>query len=116
MDIQEWKINEFLINCKNAIVSNDFTIINRKKYKEFLESFKLFIDEPKNIILELEPGDYISGPEEDKNNPLEKDIWIFKKQYNNSNCEIINLYIKLKLIYNNNKYYVKCISFHKDEK
>ncbi len=116
MDIYEWKIKEFLINCKNAVTNNKVIIVNRKEYKEFLESFELFICEPKNIILELEPSDYVSGPEEDRSDISEKDIWIFKKQYDTGNGKLINLYIKLKLIYNNNEYNVKCISFHEDEK
>lgn len=66
--------------------------------------------------MDLKPSDYISGPEEDRNSPSEKDIWIFKKQYDRGNGEISDLYIKLKLIYNNNEYYIKCISFHEDEK
>lgn len=47
MDIHKWKVEEFLINCKNAVTNNKVTIVNRKEHKEFLESFELFIDKPK---------------------------------------------------------------------
>lgn len=115
MDHSDWKIVQFLKNCKEAIENGNFAIVNRKKYKEFLESFDIFIEEPKNIILTLEPKDYVSGPEIDRNNESDKDIWIFKKKYVLNNGKFIFIYIKFKLIYNNNKNHVKCISFHKDE-
>lgn len=102
-----WKINEFLKNIKVAVESGRLFVIPREKNNDFLAEYGMMPEEREKIIAGLTPAEYESGPEEDRDNPGEKDIWKFNKEYLGK-----QIHIKVKLILENDQYYVKCISFH----
>lgn len=58
--------------------------------------------------MSLKPQDYVRGPEKDRNDKYEGDIWVFK------NSTYLNVVIYIKIRYNPPKELV-CISFHQDE-
>ncbi|MEC4684854.1 MAG: hypothetical protein VST71_03870 [Nitrospirota bacterium] len=87
------QIGLFLVTLKEAINNGNFVVIQREKNNEFLALTGMTPQERENVILTLQTNDYRSGPEEDRGNPGEKDIWKFEKKYLGR-----DIYIKFKLI------------------
>lgn len=79
-----------------------------RKNIKFLKEWGLLIDDVKDILLDLQPGDYVKGSEQDHLDNKEGDIWIFK------NSRYLDVCIYIKLRYNPPEEVV-CISFHEDE-
>ncbi|MEZ0536649.1 type II toxin-antitoxin system MqsR family toxin [Caldicellulosiruptoraceae bacterium PP1] len=93
---------------KKLISVGKFRFVNRDKNIRFMREHGLLIEDIKEILLQLEPKDYIKGPEKDYNEKYKGDIWVFK---NNSYLEV-TIYIKIRHDPPNE---VVCISFHEDE-
>ena len=108
--VHNTQIELFLVTLKKAINSGNFVVIPREKNNEFLALTGMTPQEREDVILSLQTGDYISGPEDDRGNPGEKDIWKFKKKYLGR-----DIYIKLKLIPIEDGFYARCLSFHETE-
>jgi hypothetical protein len=106
-DFDEWKVSEFLKNLKDAVSNGLLFVIPREKNNEFLAQCGMTPEEREKVIAGLTAEDYRSGPEEDRDNPGEKDIWKFSKRYLGK-----EIYIKLKVVLAGDKYYAKCLSFH----
>lgn len=104
------QVGLFLVTLKEAISNGNFVVIQREKNNEFLALTGMIPQERENVILSLQTNDYMSGPEVDRGNPGEKDIWKFKKKYLGR-----NLYIKFKLIPIEDGFYAKCLSFHETD-
>lgn len=109
----KFQIQLFLARVKEAISSKRFVVIPRGKNNEFLAKTGMTPKEREKIILSLESRHYIKSPASDRNNPKEKDIWIFKETYNG-----IDIYIKLKLLLepDTGRFFGKCLSFHESDK
>lgn len=97
-----------MLAIKKLVADNKWTFIPRRKNIEFLRKWGLLVDDVKDIILTLEPSDYIKGPEKDHDKDKEGDVWIFKNQKYLDAC----IYIKLRY---NSPNEVVCISIHEDE-
>ncbi|WP_271628943.1 hypothetical protein [Caldicellulosiruptor sp. DIB 104C] len=54
-----------------------------------MKEWGLLIDDVKDILLDLQPGDYVKGPEQDHLDNKEGDIWIFK---NNRYLDVCNIH------------------------
>ncbi|WAM32751.1 type II toxin-antitoxin system MqsR family toxin [Caldicellulosiruptor naganoensis] len=93
---------------KKLIVAGKWGFVKREKNIKFLKEWGLLIDDVKDILLDLQPGDYVKGPEQDHLDGKEGDIWIFK------NSRYLDVCIYIKLRYNPPEEVV-CISFHEDE-
>lgn len=103
----EWKISEFLKNLKVAVESGRLFVIKREKNNEFLARCGMTPEEREKVITGLTRNEYKSGPEIDRDYTNEKDIWKFNTEYLGK-----KIHIKVKLILEDNQYYVKCLSFH----
>lgn len=99
-----------LLNIKNDMANTNgrFILANRHKNVEFMRENLLTIEDVKDIIFNLKPEDYISGPSEDHDQKYEGVIYVFKTKY------IIEktIYIKIRYVQGEE---VVCISFHLDE-
>lgn len=98
----------FLLKCKKLLSTCELQFIERSKNINSLTKHGLLVSDVKKCLLELRPSDYCSGPEKDRD--ANGDIWVYKKIINGT-----QFYIKLKIVYENNKEELKCISFHEDE-
>ena len=99
------EIQLFLMEMRSLIDQGRFVPVNRSKNIQTLLSLGITWEDAKLEIRELEQGDYVSGPEEDKDFPGSGSVWVFYK-------EILGqlIYIKLKIeIVDPN---VKALSFH----
>lgn len=109
MPIAEDQIRLFLLKVKEAISLGNFTVINRDKNTKFLADCGITPREREIIILSLDVDDYEKGPTPDHKKSSE-DIWIFRKQYLG-----IDIYIKLKLVIQQEVFHCICLSFHEVE-
>ena len=96
----------FLISIKEAVASGQFTVVPRKKNLDTLAKTGITVGHLKKIISDLTPENYISGPDPDLAIPDEK-LWVFGVE-----LESIEYYLKLKLIFQKDKWNLICISFH----
>ena len=88
--------------CRNGVY-----IVNRDKNLEGITELGFTLEQAREILKKLDPGDYYKGPECD-HNPLKKgDLWFFKKDVDGK-----VVYIKVKLIQKEGRFYAKCLSFH----
>ena len=103
------KIKEYVSNGKRSFVERTYQLKNgeTKTYlDELLEIGLMNVSAAWSEVLSLKPKHYVEGPIIDRDNPSEKDVWIFKKKINEN-----TVYIKLKV---NEKRGTVCISFHMD--
>lgn len=102
-------IRQQLIQIKSIITKDEngetFSILRRKKNNDFMMKYSLYTEDIKNIFLDLEVDDYLSGPEQDEGG-YEGEVWIFNPIFQD-----IKLYVKLRL--QDNKIVV-CISMHEN--
>lgn len=107
------KVNLIKVTLKNikkdmANSNCKFTLADRNKNMEFMRENFLNIEDAKDIIFNLKPEDYISGPSVDHDPKYEGVIYVFKTKH------IIEKTIYIKIRYVQGKAVV-CISFHLDE-
>ncbi len=108
---EQWKINQFLERLGDAIAEKRIQFWRNPKNLDFLARYGMHPGERIEILKTLKANDFDSGPEDDINNPGDKDIWIFSKKYLG-----ITIYIKIKLKLVEDKHYAICYSFHEKEK
>ena len=101
-------VRQFLSEFKDVIYANGLRIIERLKNKDALLELGLTSNQRKEIILSLSVLDYNSGPIKD----IYKsgDFWVFGKTLDSA-----EIYIKLKIVEQDNEEYAVCLSFHKSE-
>jgi hypothetical protein len=102
-------VRQFLVEFKVLIYENKLRINARLKNKDALLELGLTGDQRKEIILSLSVLDYNSGPTKD----IYKsgDYWVFGKT-----IDSVEIYIKLKIVEQDDEEYAVCLSFHKSEK
>ena len=91
---------------KKVVIAKNIHILPRGKNKNTRIRLRLRNEDMIQLIRDLDPCEYLSGPEQDRDINQKGDVWIFKKRAYSQ-----NFYIKLKLINNN---CVKVISCHID--
>ena len=101
-------VRQFLSEFKDVIYANGLRIIERLKNKDALLELGLTSNQRKEIILSLSVLDYNSGPIKD----IYKsgDFWVFGKTIDGA-----EIYIKLKIVEQDDEDYAICLSFHKSE-
>jgi len=97
----------YLIKVKEVINRDGLIFVERDKNMEMLAKYGLTVDDAKDCILSLTPQNYYQGPLKDKDPNQSENIFIYLVNYKN-----IDIYIKLKIINNNETYKVKILSFH----
>lgn len=107
---QSSDIVAFLSEAKHLISIGSFDFVPRRKNMRDLANLGITVQDAKNDIFSLQVRHYYSGPEADHDSSRQGNIWVFKKRDYN---EII--YIKLKIVRENNRNVLKCLSFHIDE-
>ncbi len=109
MPESEININGFLYQFKFFATSTGFRFLERDKNMETLSSLGITEQQAlEEIICQLTPTDYSSGPSQDQNFP-KHNVWIFGYKY-----EDIELYIKLSDNFSFGL--AKCVSLHKCER
>jgi len=103
-------ITAYLERIKKLISMGKYDFVPRRKSLQSLSQYGLTIMDAKAEILELVVSDYYKGPKQDfaPNRPGE--IWEFKKDIDG-----IRFYIKLKIVWENEKEILKCLGFHQDD-
>jgi len=101
-------VRQFLSEFKDVIYANGLRIIERLKNKDALLELGLTSNQRKEIILSLSVLDYNSGPIKD----IYKSgvFWVFGKTIDSA-----EIYIKLKIVEQDDEEYAVCLSFHKSE-
>ena len=98
----------FLEVFKKACKNGCFDFVSRDKNMDLLSSLGLTKTQAvKELCGKLSAEHYIGGPEKDKDEARGGDVWMFKL-----NLWEIEVYVKLKVFTSNEKYCIKCISFH----
>ncbi len=88
--------------CRNGIY-----IVDRDKNWEGITELGFTLEQTREILKKLDPGDYYKGPECDYNPFKKGDLWFFRKDVDGK-----VVYIKVKLIQREGMVYAKCLSFH----
>ena len=107
-DAKRDQIVPFLKEFKALMSIDKFFVMNRDKNLQALIEMGLTQTNRTSEIYSLTPENYISGPEEDRNQPGE--IWVFGKTIHEN-----RVYIKLKIADTGSGKIAKCLSFHPAE-
>lgn len=107
--VQKWKVELFLNEFKKCWPPKCF-VANRDKNNQCLADLMLTPKLREEIVLTLTSQDYVAGPLPDEDKPNDE-VWIFGKNIDEGS----EIYIKLKIFTAQNKYFGKCISFHRAE-
>ena len=106
--IERRKVVLFLHLMKMA-AHQRFVFVNRHKNLETLASLGITRGHAESLVLGLQPSDYVSGPDPDRNNPgLE--MWVFGLRAAGS-----EVYVKLQVI-SDPPVACVCISFHEPDR
>jgi len=82
----------FLNLFKGCMILDLFHVRDREKNLQGLLDLGMDIAERKEVLLSLEPEDYVKGPEPDDTGS-DKEVWFFGKEYNGK-----EIYIKLRVV------------------
>lgn len=104
----ELEVCNFLEKAKNLISVGRLDFVPRAKNMKWLAKHGLTLVDAKEELLELVVDDYYKGPKNDFTHPGE--VWEFKKVIADE-----PVYIKIKIMKENNTEILKCLGFHDDE-
>lgn len=106
------EVVEFLNLFKGCLALDDYAIRNRQKNRQALIDLDMTPDQRREILLGLEPEDYVAGPHPDDTDET-KEVWVFGRQ-----CEGVEVYIKARVVAvpgRQNTYRALLWSFHAAE-
>ena len=86
-----------------------FVFVNRHKNLETLAALGITRGDAESLVLGLQPDDYVSGPDPDRNDPG-REMWVFGLRVAGS-----EVYVKLQVIPDPPPACV-CVSFHEPER
>lgn len=86
------EVRDWLRTFKACVLANRWYVRSRKKNRETLLELGMSTEERREVLLRLEPEDYVSGPEPDHTDPDGKEVWVFGKV-----VEETEIYIKLRV-------------------
>lgn len=104
------EVAQYIITVKRLLFDNRFEFIKRSKNMIDIVKHELSLNDIKKIIMSLDVTDYYGGPKDDLDRKRGGTIWEFKKRIDG-----IPFYIKLKIVQEGNRQFVRCLSFHEDE-
>ena len=90
-----------------AINSFGLLFVEREKNRRDLNELGISPNIQKEILLNLMPSDYVSGPEVDRDR-RDNEIWVFGTTVDES-----LIYVKLAFVEKHQVCFCKCLSFHK---
>lgn len=99
----------FLNRFKGCMMLDLFHVRDREKNTQGLLDLGMDTTERKEVLLSLEPENYVKGPEPDDTDS-DKEVWLFGKEYNGK-----EIYIKLRVVQDpkkKNLYRAMIWSFH----
>lgn len=109
------KVSQYLAFSK-CYATNGFVISPREKNNAFLYERGIDFETAKDIVLGLQPYDYVEGPcSNDKDLPGRNDVWVFGKLLQSDDGTVVEAYIKLTISKMANGLGCLCISFHESE-
>lgn len=85
------EVVEFLNTFKGCLALNNLAIKDREKNRQALIDLEMTSDQRREILLSLQPEDYVAGPQPDDTDET-KEVWVFGKQ-----CEGVEVYIKARM-------------------
>ena len=103
---------DFLRQFKSCIMLELLRVKERKKNRQALIDLEITSNERKEMLLGLEPADYVSGPMPDDTDDS-KEVWVFGKEVKGT-----EVYIKLRVVQDprcKNAYRAMIWSFHPAE-
>jgi hypothetical protein len=106
--IDRHKVLLFLHLMKMA-AHERFVFTNRAKNLETLASLGITREHAESLVLGMQPGNYVSGPDRDRNNPS-LEMWVFGLRVASS-----EVYVKLQVI-SDPPVQCVCVSFHEPER
>ena len=86
------EVVEFLRLFKGCIMLDLFYVRDRDKNLQGMLDLEMDVTERKEVLLSLEPEDYVKGPEPDDTD-YDKEVWIFGKE-----CNAKEVYIKMRVV------------------
>ena len=86
------EIAAFLRAFKACVMLDRLTVKSRQKNRQGLLDLGLSTQQRREVLLGLEPQDFVAGPKPDRSDPT-KDIWEFGKA-----LEGTDIYIKLRVV------------------
>ena len=86
------EVVEFLSLFKGCIMLDLFHVRDRDKNLQGLIDLEMDITERKELLLSLQPEDYVKGPEPDDTDS-NKEVWFFGKKHNGK-----EVYIKMRVV------------------
>lgn len=104
------EIVAYLTSVKKLLSAGEYEFVPRRKNMQALAQHGLTIADAKDKILGLVAGDYYKGPKPDLDQNRPGDIWEFKKAIDG-----MIFYVKLKIVQEEGKEILRCLSFHEDE-
>lgn len=103
-------IANFLAMAKKLISAGKYDFVPRRKNMQSLAQHGLTITDARDEMSGLVVGDYYKGPKQDLDPNRPGDIWEFKKDIDG-----IKFYVKMKILQENGKAVLRCLSFHEDD-
>ena len=103
------EVIEFLRLFKGCMMLDLFHVRDRDKNIQGLLDLEMDTTERKEVLLSLEPEDYVKGPEPDDTDSG-KEVWFFGKEYNGK-----EIYIKMRVVQDpkiKDRYRAMIWSFH----
>ncbi len=100
----------FLSQMKRLLSAGKYDFVPRRKCLQSMAQCGLTLVDAKNVIAELEIGDYYKGPKQDFDTSRPGDIWEFKKSIYGK-----KFYMKIKIVQEGNNFILKCLAFHEDD-
>ncbi len=105
----EEAISAYLAQVKE-LLEERYDFVPRRRNLRDMQRHELSRADVREKLFELSEDDYYGGPVEDHDPERLGDLWIFKKNIDNT-----VFYIKLKILEEGNTKTLKCISFHEDD-
>lgn len=102
--------NRFVISLEECKIENT----------QFIEEYNINANKRINILSDLDYKDFCYGLQNMKDGVEQNNLYVFctqKQLYNIDNkSELVDIYLKFNIIYNNNKNYYVLVSLHKRNK
>jgi len=86
------EVVDFLSLFKGCLMLGNFDIKDRQKNRQALIDLDMTPDQRREILLGLEPENYVAGPHPDDTDQT-KEVWIFGKRLEN-----VEIYIKMRVV------------------
>lgn len=122
-DYSEEQIKNLIKIIKDCVIENRYTISleeNKLENTQFIEEYNINEKKRIDILSALDYKDFCYGLQNMKDGIEQNNLYVFcieKELYSvNTKKELVDIYLKFNIIYNENKEYYLVISLHKRNK